>query len=43
MAVQGHREDARTLLEPVFKWFVEGLDTRDLKTAERLLTTLRCQ
>jgi hypothetical protein len=41
MAAQGQREDARTLLEPVFTWFVEGLDTDDLKAVERLLTTLR--
>jgi predicted ATPase len=41
MATQGRREEARTLLEPVFTWFVEGLDKDDLKAAERLLTTLR--
>jgi tetratricopeptide (TPR) repeat protein len=41
MAAQGRREDARTLLEPVFTWFVDGLETNDLKAAERLLTTLR--
>jgi predicted ATPase/DNA-binding winged helix-turn-helix (wHTH) protein len=41
MAAQGRRGDARTLLEPVFAWFVEGLDTDNLKAAERLLTALR--
>jgi predicted ATPase/DNA-binding winged helix-turn-helix (wHTH) protein len=41
MAAQGRREDARTLLEPVFTWFGDGLETDDLKAAERLLTTLR--
>jgi predicted ATPase len=41
MAAQGRRGDARTLLEPVFAWFVEGLNTDDLKAAGRLLTTLR--
>jgi predicted ATPase/DNA-binding winged helix-turn-helix (wHTH) protein len=41
MAAQGRREDARALLEPVFTWFVEGLETHHLKVAERLLTTLR--
>lgn len=41
MAARGRREAARTLLEPVFTWFVEGQDTDDLKAAERLLTTLR--
>jgi hypothetical protein len=41
MAAQGRREAARTLLEPVFAWFVEGVDTDDLKAAEDLLATLR--
>ncbi len=41
MAGEGRREDARTLLEPVVTWFVEGLDTDDLKAAVRLLTMLR--
>jgi predicted ATPase/DNA-binding winged helix-turn-helix (wHTH) protein len=41
MAAQGRRDDARALLEPVFTWFAEGMDTDDLKVAERLLTTLR--
>jgi predicted ATPase/DNA-binding winged helix-turn-helix (wHTH) protein len=41
MAAQGRRKDARTLLEPVFAWFVEGVDTDDLKAAEHLLATLR--
>ncbi len=41
MAAQGRREAARALLEPVFAWFIEGLDTADLKEAERLLATLR--
>jgi predicted ATPase/DNA-binding winged helix-turn-helix (wHTH) protein len=41
MAAQGRRERARTLLEPIFAQFDEGLDTADLKSAERLLATLR--
>ncbi len=41
MAAQGRREDARALLEPVFAWFVEGLDTADPKAAELLLATLQ--
>ena len=41
MAALGRREDARALLEPVFAWFVEGCDTADVKSAERLLATLR--
>ena len=41
MVAQGRRESARVLLEPVFRWFGEGLDTADLKSAERVLATLR--
>jgi predicted ATPase len=39
-ASQGRADDARALLQPVFEQFVEGLDTLDLKNAERLLMTL---
>jgi hypothetical protein len=31
---------ARELLAPVFGWFTEGLDTRDLKEAKTLLEEL---
>jgi hypothetical protein len=41
MAARGRRGEARRLLEPVFTWFVEGLDKDDLKAAEHLLVTLR--
>ena len=41
MAAQGRRDDARALLEPIFAWFTEGLDTADMKSAEHLLATLR--
>jgi predicted ATPase len=34
---QGKREEARELLAPVYGWFTEGFDTRDLKEAEALL------
>lgn len=34
------QRDARTLLQPVFERFDEGLDTTDLKAAEALLATL---
>jgi hypothetical protein len=37
---QGRTESARTLLQPVFEQFVEGLDTKDLKAAGCLLETL---
>jgi len=40
LAVQGRAERARALLQPVFEQFVEGSDTADLKSAERLLATL---
>lgn len=39
-ASQGKSDQGRALLEPVFQQFVEGADTADLKTAERLLATL---
>jgi predicted ATPase/DNA-binding winged helix-turn-helix (wHTH) protein len=39
-AAQGRPETARAVLQPVFEQFVEGLDTADLKVAERLLATL---
>src|SRR5262249_48677604 len=38
MAAQGRRESARGLLEPVYEWFVEGLDTADVKTAKSVLS-----
>ncbi len=41
MAGRGEIDGARELLQPVFEHFVEGLGTADLKTAERLLATLR--
>jgi predicted ATPase len=28
---QGKRDEARELLAPVYDWFTEGFDTRDLK------------
>ena len=37
---QGRREDARRLLAEVYGPFVEGLDTRDLKDARRMLDDL---
>ena len=30
---QGKRDGARELLAPVYGWFTEGFDTRDLKEA----------
>jgi predicted ATPase len=37
---QGKRDDARDLLAPVYGWFTEGFDTRDLKEAKALLDEL---
>jgi class 3 adenylate cyclase/tetratricopeptide (TPR) repeat protein len=37
---QGKRTDARDLLSPIYGWFTEGLDTRDLKEAKALLVDL---
>jgi class 3 adenylate cyclase/tetratricopeptide (TPR) repeat protein len=34
---QGKRDEARNLLAPVYGWFTEGFDTRDLKEARALL------
>ena len=37
---QGKREEAREVLAPVYGWFTEGFDTRDLKEAKALLDEL---
>ena len=37
---QGKVRQARELLAPVYRWFTEGLDTRDLKEAKALLAEL---
>lgn len=37
---QGKRTDARDLLQPVYAWFTEGFDTRDLVDAKTLLEEL---
>jgi predicted ATPase len=37
---QGRPQQARELLAPVYGWFTEGFDTRDLKEAKALLDTL---
>ena len=37
---QGKRDEARNLLAPVYGWFTEGFDTRDLKEAKALLEEL---
>jgi predicted ATPase len=37
---QGKRKAAHDLLTPVYGWFTEGVDTRDLKEAKSLLDEL---
>jgi predicted ATPase len=37
---EGERREARELLAPVYGWFTEGFDTRDLKEAKALLDEL---
>jgi predicted ATPase len=37
---QGRRDEARELLSPIYGWFTEGFDTRDLKEAKALLDEL---
>ena len=37
---EGKRDKARELLAPVYGWFTEGFDTRDLKEAKALLDEL---
>ena len=38
---RGRNKEARDLLAPVYAWFTEGLDTRDLVEANELLDQLR--
>ena len=37
---QGKRQDAYELLAPVYGWFTEGFDTKDLQEAKALLAEL---
>ena len=37
---QGRRAEARDLLAPIYGWFTEGFDTRDLKEAKALVHEL---
>jgi predicted ATPase len=37
---QGKHTEARDLLAPIYGWFTEGFDTRDLKEAKALLEEL---
>ena len=40
MHSQGRTREARELLAPIYGWFTEGFDTRDLKEARALLDEL---
>ena len=37
---QGKENQARDLLAPIYGWFTQGFDTRDLKEAKALLEQL---
>ena len=37
---QGRAQQARELLAPVYGWFTQGFDTRDLKEVKALLDKL---
>jgi hypothetical protein len=37
---EGKPDEARNLMAPIYGWFTEGFDTRDLKEAKALLDTL---
>ena len=37
---QGRRDEARDMLGPIYGWFTEGFDTRDLREAKALLSEL---
>jgi len=38
---QGKRAEAHALLAPIYGWFTEGFDTRDLQEAKALLEALK--
>jgi len=38
---QGRHAEAHSLLDPIYKWFTEGFDTKDLQEAKSLLAELR--
>jgi len=39
---RGRRQEACNLLAPIYGWFTEGFDTRDLKEAKALLDDITC-
>jgi len=36
---QGRRDESRTMLADIYKWFIEGFDTADLKDAPKNYST----
>ena len=42
LASRGERDEALELLAPVYNWFTEGWDTKDLRECAQLLDELRC-
>jgi hypothetical protein len=40
MRDQGRAREARELLAPIYAWFTEGFETKDLKDAKALLEEL---
>jgi hypothetical protein len=40
LALQGRRDEARSMLAEIYNWFIEGFDTADLKDAKALLNEL---
>ena len=41
LAGRGDRDEALAVLAPVYDWFTEGRDTKDLKEAAKLLIEIR--
>jgi predicted ATPase len=41
LAGQGRRDEARTTLAEIYRWFTDGFDTADLKDAKALLDELK--
>jgi adenylate cyclase len=37
---QGKKEEARQMLQEIYRWFTEGFETADLKQAKELLKGL---
>ena len=40
LAARGRRDDARSMLAPIYGWFTEGFETADLRAANALLAEI---